>query len=176
LPRERGEDERDEAVLIGAQAYHFEGHLVLIIASGSEEGHKFNRAIFGVTSKVLRWERKQPVAPGQWIAHDEAAGFSPAWPVHLEKDAAVADVAWSPVPPFGLGDEGVGEIGGFGKGTSKRCGGVGRLGGVESGGGDEGVVGLSFVEESKERRRVAFAEAAEEGALGDDAVETGRGD
>lgn len=66
----------------------------------------------------------------------------------------------------GLGDEGVGEISGVGEGAGERSGGMGSLGGVEA---------CTFVGEPEERRRVEFAEAAEEGAVGDDAAEAGGG-
>jgi hypothetical protein len=166
LPRERREDKGDQVGFTVCKAYYLERCLLLIIDSGSEDGHDFKGMLFREYSQqVLRYGRKQLVAPGQWIAHREVTESVPRWAVLLEKDAAVADVARYPAPLVRLGDEGVGEIGGVGKGTSKRGGRVRRLGGVES----------IIVDETEERRRVAFAEAAEEGALGDDAAETGAG-
>lgn len=70
-------------------------------------------------------------------------------------------------PLLGLGDEGVGEIGGVEERAREPGGRVGRLGGAEA--------ARVVVDEAEEGRRVALAEAAEEGALGDDAAEGGAG-
>ena len=85
----------------------------------------------------------------------------------MDEDAAVSGVTRDPVfPTAAFGEEGVGEIGSVVEGAGEWGRRVGRLHGVEA---------FFVAYESEERRRVPFAVAAEEGAVGDDAVESGAG-
>uniref|UniRef100_M8BV85 Uncharacterized protein n=1 Tax=Aegilops tauschii TaxID=37682 RepID=M8BV85_AEGTA len=170
LPSNGREDERDNLGSVVRHAYHPEGRLILMVTDRGEDWRQFSRASFLGGHVVIGHGRQQHVAPRQGVAHGEGGFEGPPRDPAVEEDAAVADVAGMPgaePPLLGLGHEGVGEVGGVEEGGGGPRGGVRRLGGVEG--------AAPVVDEAEEGRRVELAEAAEEGAVGDDAAEGGAG-
>lgn len=167
---DRREDECDQLASVVCQTDHLERCLIFILANGNEEMAQFIEALL-LDGHILRNGWEQHIPPRQGVAHRQVCEESvSSKQAVLEEDAAVADVAGRPdcvIITEWLWDEGVGEISPLDKSTGERGGRVGRLGGHED---------TFVVDDAEEGRRVAFAEATEERALGDDAVEGGAGE
>lgn len=133
-------------------AAYLEGHLCrLVVASGGRE-----------EERVLRPNDHQlgeeQTSPRYRVAHHEvSARLVP------EQDAAITCIHGEPASEGEGGvEEGEGHVSAPLEGSSERCRGVRNLRGMEP-----------AKEETEEGRRVGAAEAAEEGAIGDDAAEGG---